>query len=111
MNLVERRAFPRQPVDHETELTLPNGTALPARIVEASARGIRVELDRPLATDTPVRVIIEKQVVLGRVCYCAEGAGGYYLGLYLEQTLAGLDDLAKLSRVLEDDQPQPLSAH
>lgn len=111
MSIVERRAFPRQPVNHETLLTLPDRTAISVRIIEASERGMRIALARYLETDTPVQVTIDGQVVLGRVCHCGEarqgitsGSGAYVAGLYLENTLAGLEDLAKLSRLLATEE-------
>lgn len=72
---------------------------------------MRIALARYLETDTPVQVTIDRQVILGRVCHCGEarpaitspatmGSGAYVAGLYLENSLAGLDDLAKLSRLL-----------
>ena len=115
MSIVERRAFPRQLVNHETSLTLPDQTAITVRIIEASERGMRIALTHYLETDTPVQVTIDGQVVLGRVCHCAEarqglntpatmGSGAYVAGLYLENTLAGLEDLAKLSRRLATEE-------
>ena len=111
MSIVERRAFPRQPVDHQTLLTLPDGTAITVRIIEASERGMRIALADYLETDTPVQVTIDGEVVLGRVCHCAEarqgvisGSGAYVAGLYLENSLSGLEDLAKLSRLLATEE-------
>ena len=117
MNIVERRAFPRQPINHETLLTLPDQTAISVRIVETSERGMRIALTRYLETDTAVQVTIDGQVILGRVCHCGEARAGmtmpttvpatmgsYIAGLYLENTLAGLEDLAKLSHMLATEE-------
>ena len=111
MSVVERRAFPRQPVNHETLLTLPGRTAIVVRIIEASERGMRIAMARHLETDTPVQVTIDGQVVLGRICHCAEarqgissGSSAYVAGLYLENSLAGLEDLAKLSQLLSTEE-------
>lgn len=110
MNLVERRAFPRHPINHLTVLRLADETAIPARIVEASARGLRVELDRQLATDTPVRLSFEGEILLGRVCYCTHGNWSYTVGVYLEQKLEGIEDLAHLSQALAVEEPHSLTA-
>ena len=111
MSIVERRAFPRQPVNHETLLTLPDQTAITVRIIEASERGMRIALADYLETDTPVQVTIDGEVALGRVCHCAEArqgviseSGAYLAGLYLENSLAGLEDLAKLSQLLSTEE-------
>ena len=111
MSNVERRAFPRQLVNHETLLTLPDRTSISVRIIEASERGMRIALSRHLEADTPVNVTINGEVVLGRVCHCGEarqgitsGSGAYVAGLYLENTLEGLEDLAKLSRLLATEE-------
>ena len=105
MVIVERRAFSRQTVSHETILTLPDRTTLAVRIVEASERGMSIALRRPLATDTPVQLTFDGQVVVGRVCHCREARQGTYsAGLYLENTLEGLADLATLSRVLATEE-------
>mgnify|MGYP000337541025 CR=1 FL=1 len=101
MPFVERRAFPRQPIDHLTVLRLRDETAIAARIVEVSARGARVELDRQLPEGTYVRLTLQEQIVFGHVCYCVPGAENQFaLGIELAETLAGVDDLAKLSRHL-----------
>lgn len=111
MSNVERRAFPRQPVNHETLLTLPDRTSISVRILEASERGMRIALSRHLEADTPVQLKIDGDIVLGRVCHCVEarqgvisGSGAYVAGLYLENTLEGLEDLAKLSRLLATEE-------
>ncbi len=81
---------------------LRDETAIPARIIEASARGLRLELDRYLTMDTPVRLSLHEEIVLGRVRYCIPASSGeYFVGLQLEETLASLDDLVRLSRALE----------
>jgi hypothetical protein len=102
MRFVDRRAFPRQTVSQAAILTLADETKIPVGIIEISSRGLRVELEQRLEVDTPVRLALEEQVVLGRVCYCAgdESAGRYLAGLYLEHTLDDVEDLAKLSRML-----------
>ena len=111
MSIVERRAFPRQAVNHETLLTLPDRTAIIVRIIEASERGVRIGMAHHLETDTPVQVTIDGQVVLGRICHCAEarqgitsGSSAYVAGLYLENSLPGLEDLAKLSQLLATEE-------
>jgi len=69
--------------------------------VEVSARGARVELDRQLPEGTYVRLTLQEQIVFGHVCYCVPGAENQFaLGIELAETLAGVDDLAKLSRHL-----------
>lgn len=110
MHPVERRAFPRHPINHLTVLRLADETAIPARIVEASARGVRVELDRQLPSDTPVRLSYEGEALLGRVCYCTHGSWNYIVGIYLEQTLEGIEDLAHLSQALAVEETHNLTA-
>ncbi len=101
MPFVERRAFPRQPIDHLTVLRLRDETAIAARIVEVSARGARVELDRRLPEGTYVRLTLQEQIVFGHVCYCVPCQNNEFaLGIELAETLDSMEDLAKLSRHL-----------
>jgi len=98
---VERRAFPRQPIDHLTVLRLPDGTAIAARVVEASQRGARVEVDRELPEGTHVRLTLKEQIVLGHVCYCLVAADReFILGVHLDDPLTGIDDLTNLNQAL-----------
>ncbi len=104
MPIVERRAFPRQTIDYLTVLRLSDDTAIPARIVEVSARGARVELDRHLPEGTYLRLTLHEQIVFGHVCYCTPGQGNEYaLGIQLDETLSSVEDLAKLSQGLQSD--------
>ena len=105
MPFVERRAFPRQPIDHLTVLRLRDETAIPARIVEVSARGARVALDRHLPEGTYLRLTLQEQIVFGNVCYCRPGQDGeYLLGVELDEALGSVEDLAKLSQFLSADE-------
>ena len=106
MSFVERRAFPRQPINHLTVLRLSDETAIPAQVVEVSAKGARVELDRQLPEGTYVRLTLQEQIVFGHVCYCVPGREQEFaVGVHLEQTLSSVEDLAKLSQHLAAASP------
>ncbi|MBY0504958.1 MAG: PilZ domain-containing protein [Bryobacteraceae bacterium] len=106
MPFVERRAFPRQPIHHLTVLRLSDETAIPALVVEVSARGARVELDRHLAEGTYLRLTLEEQIVFGHVCYCVPGKENEYaVGVQLEESLASVEDLSHLAACLDSNAP------
>lgn len=110
---MERRSEPRFTLDEavpirilgESELTIEG------RLVDFSGRGMRVLVDRALAVDTPVRIDLDDQILLGEVCYSQpDGKGRYALGLEMHQSLKHVEDLSRLMRALIDDAVAPAAS-
>jgi hypothetical protein len=102
MKIVERRAYVRHAVDFETALVLPDGTVVPARVVDLSARGVRITLDDWLPHDTRVQMVLEHYGVQGHVRYCCYQrlTGRYVAGVYLDRVLEQVEELARLGSAL-----------
>ena len=59
-------------------------------------------MDRELPEGTPVRLTLKEQIVFGRICYCLPAAEReFLLGVHLDQTLDGLEDLTRLNQALQ----------
>ncbi len=67
--------------------------SLPARVKNVSGRGIGLELDGPVAPGAVLKLELDDTLLLGEVIYCRQDATGYYIGVELEQSLAGLKEL------------------
>ncbi len=75
--------------------------AIPGVVLDFSDRGMRVRVATPVAIHEAVRVSLNRQTVLAEVCYCQPLRGGQFaLGLELEQPVANVDDLSKLTQAL-----------
>ena len=66
---------------------------LPARVKNVSGRGLGLELDGPVATGSALKLVLDDTLLLGEVMYCRKDEASYYIGVELEQTLAGLAEL------------------
>jgi hypothetical protein len=71
---------------------------LPARVKNVSGRGIGLEMDGPVATGSALKIQLDDCLLLGEVIYCRRDASSYYIGVELEQALAGLAELGAAVR-------------
>ena len=101
MPSIDRRQSSRLPAEDSVMLTclsagpIPN-TPLPARIVEKSDYGMRIEVSDPIAPATLVRLDLADTLVLGEVAWCAKVGDHHEIGLRMEQSLQHLGDLRRL---------------
>ncbi len=105
---MERRKEPRIPLQQTVLLTSlriedQEETSIEAVLLNASGRGISLELAVPLEIDSPVRIDVGKQVILGEVCYCNFlDSGRYIAGLICSHRMED-KDLYQLYKVLMKD--------
>ena len=93
-----RRKFPRFPTDELVAVTLL-GTLpikMTGRVVDLSAKGLRLVLKEEVATSTPIRVDGFNTMLLGEVCYCRFEDGGWQTGVMLEHFIWNVEELTSL---------------
>ena len=98
----EKRAEPRLAFDHPVIVTLLDDPPLmlEGRIENISCSGMRMILNRPVATDTAIRIDLNNTLLLGEVCYCWPIKEGHAVGIALEHSLRHLDSLQSLMKRL-----------
>ena len=113
---MDRRQSSRQPVEEVVILTsltfAPEAqapTPCPARIVERSAFGLKIETFAPIAPSTLVRLDLADSLLLGEVAWCARVNDQYQIGLKIEESLQHVGDLSsRVSSLLGSDAQRPL---
>jgi hypothetical protein len=65
-----------------------------AQVTNASAWGVGIEMQCPVARGALLRIDFGEAVALGEVLHCREAAGAYYVGVKLDQALKSVADLA-----------------
>lgn len=111
----DQRATPRVAVNVPATIQIlgpsaaENARPANARIVDASARGLRLLAGAPIAPGQVVKVETAESMFLGEVCYCAaQGGEGYAVGIAAEQCLTGVGDLEHLIRALAPETAREL---
>ncbi len=85
---------------------------MPARLENLSARGMRLITNQPLPVNSPVRVDLNRSVLLGEVCYVQPLGKGFAIGLVLSEVLHEVPELQPLVAAIlgEDKQPAETEA-
>lgn len=102
MDSPDRRRSPRLAFQQPARFTLlgPDVAAdesFPARVVDVSAEGLRLETDRPLATDAALRIDHDDALLLAEVRYCEPaGEGRYVAGVRLRECFRHTEQLRRL---------------
>lgn len=96
---MDSRKEPRIPVEGDVKVTLLGNVeaSFPGRAMNLSGKGMRLEIGRPLAPGSPVKVEAGDTLMLGEVMYCQAQAQGFAIGVALEQALYDVADLARLA--------------
>jgi hypothetical protein len=105
---MERRQRPRFETDQQVSVTVLGEPEqrLDGRILNISAFGMRLEVPRPLAAGTLVKVEWENTLLLGEAVYSEPWGEGYAAGVKLEHALVDTEDLARLAQRLLDEAPE-----
>ncbi len=74
-----------------------------AQIRNASGRGLALEMSAPVAPGAALKVEVEDALLLGEAVYCRGEAGGYVVGLQLDQVLNGLAELSQRLRDFSEE--------
>ena len=121
MTKKDQRAAPRLEVQVDAtlqvlgETSATNGPAMPVRILDTNARGMRLRAAAPMNAGQAVTLEIGDAMFLGEVCYCApatdEKDKQFYLGIVTRECLTGLASLHHLLRALAPEPAPELERH
>lgn len=104
----DRRQYPRFEKDERVRLSVlgsENSVPFDVRIVDASARGMRIASEVKVRPGSLIQVEGHDTLLLGEVLYCAPAANdNFFLGVELTQALFGLAELRKLNQSLLAEQ-------
>lgn len=100
----DRRRYPRFSQNDIVRLTLlsEDGRAADARIVDASAGGVRLETPLIIKTGSLVKVEWQDTLLLGEVLYTQSAEGSTVLGIELTRALYGMAELQCLNASLKN---------
>ena len=76
----------------------------PARVTNAAGRGLALMTSSAVPPGTPLKIMVADSMFLGEAAYCRRQADSWYIGVELNQVLAGL---AELGRRLQEYSPAP----
>ena len=104
---VERRQEPRIEAYQPVDLTVlgSDGGAIHASATEFSGRGMRLVVEQSVPVGAAVKIQGDDWLMLGEVCYCRKEHLNFVIGLQLEHSLMGLEELEKLNRKLMSEEP------
>ena len=105
---MDRRREPRIRAYETVNLTVLGdaGCSTPANAIQLSPHGMRLVTDRPIPVNVAIKVVCDDWLGLGEVCYCRPDRGHYVVGLQLDHSLVGLEELAARN---PDSSPQQRS--
>ena len=94
---MDKRREPRFVADQPVVVTVlgDHETQHPARIRNASGRGLSIDMASAVPPGTALKIELEDAIVLGEAVYCQGGPEAYLLGVELDQMLCGLSELGK----------------
>ena len=110
---MERRQEPRQELRiaayQPVELILlgEDVPVIAAHATQFSGSGLRLVLKQPVPAGTLVKVQGGDWLMLGEVCYCRKERLNFVVGLQLEHSLTGLQELEKLNQKLMGEKQVP----
>ena len=81
---------------------------IPGHATQFSGRGLRLVLKQSLPVGAVVKVQGDDWLVLGDVCYCRKERSNFVVGLQLEHSLMGLQELKDLNRKFTSEDLRPV---
>jgi len=107
---MERRREPRIEAYQTVDLILLGNETevIDARATQFSGRGLRLVLKQSLPVSAVVKVQGDDWLVLGEVCYCRKERSNFVVGLQLEHSLMGLQELEDLNRKFIGEELRPV---
>ena len=108
---MERRREERFEADKPASVTIlgEDPISLSGNIANASGRGLRILVDRPIPVNSAVRIDVDDRLLLGEVCYSVPEGNGFAVGLFLEQVLHEVTDVARLvDAILGEEHLRPI---
>lgn len=94
---MEQRRGPRFSTDQPVEVTIfgIEETRYCGRIINASRRGLAIELPEEIVPGTALKIEIDDSMVLGEAVYCRNAGMVHLVGVELDQVLCGLAELGR----------------
>jgi hypothetical protein len=106
---MNHRQETRIQVNQSVDITLfgDPDVRLTAVVKNLSGRGLGIQVDRPVAAGTALKVELEDALLLGEVIYCrcdhaAFGQAAFYVGIQMEHALSGLSELSRIVRAFSE---------
>jgi hypothetical protein len=95
---MERRKESRICSDAAVTVTaLQTGQSFPARVVNLSGSGVKVEIPASFPCGTAVKIEGQDFLLLGEICRLEPRGAGFFLGIQVSHSLQSLADLARLN--------------
>jgi hypothetical protein len=106
---MERRSEPRIHAYQTVDLTVLGADArvINAHATQFSGRGLRLVVKQAVPVGTAVKIQGDDWLVLGEVCYCRRDRLNFVVGLQLEHSLTGLQELQELNRKFTSEELEP----
>jgi hypothetical protein len=104
---MDQRREPRFIAEQSVVVTVlgEHETQHAGRILNASGRGLAIEMPCAVAPGTAIKIDGDDSMLLGETVYCKGGQGSYLLGVELEQMLCGLTELRKRLQEFANEEP------
>jgi hypothetical protein len=94
---MDKRREPRFVADQSVTVTLLRDpeTRVPARVKDSSGRGLGLVSSLPVLPGTALKIEMDDSVILGEAVYCRKDRDYWFIGVELNQVLAGLAELGR----------------
>lgn len=94
---MDKRREPRFVADQAVTITMLRDpeNRMPARVKDSSGRGLGLELLSAVPPGTALKIEMEDSVILGEAVYCRKDKDTWFVGVELNQVLAGLAELGR----------------
>ena len=94
---MDKRREPRFVSDQSVTITLLRDpeTRVAARVQNSSGRGLGLLSSSPVPPGTALKIEMEDSVILGEAVYCRKDSDWWFIGVELNQVLAGLAELGR----------------
>jgi PilZ domain len=87
------RAEPRIPVELEAKLNVPGAAPISGRVVNISASGLGLLIDKEVPTDELAYAELEIGFAFGEIRHCSKTPAGYRVGLKLDEFISRDDEV------------------
>jgi len=97
---MDQRREDRFQTDQQVQVTVlePPGQPFPARIRDASGRGMGISSAVEMKPGYPIKINLPNSILLGEVIFIRADGDGWFAGVELEHALFGLAELAEVLR-------------
>ena len=100
---IERRREPRYPCNDPVmvRVTPGDGNRIPAKLVDVSKSGLRLEIAVPLLKGSEIEIVLSKQIaIFGKIRHCRRSGDNYHAGVLIQEAFYS----SKANDHVSDDQ-------